>query len=322
MRSVFRGSAFLLIGVLAVWAVGPRVTSAGDPNWRPSEDSTQPATADLTDDLRDPDAEVRYQAAAALAAMGPKAESAAPRLADALEDDSRWVRLEAAWALGKIGPGARSAVPQLLEAIWNKYPDVRYFAIRALGRIRADASEVVPALSGLLEDSEKEARTAAAMSLGDFGAQAVDTVECLMHMADNDRCDDARRFSEMAIDEIETAFNQQMARESAGLVGAWLGTYDLYGVPHLSGLEFTADGGVILISRNPYGFTLNTAGNYVYENGRLEVAIFGQAPVQPGIRWINSDRFVYTLGGLAITFDRTGGHITPERVLQEPLSGN
>lgn len=260
-------------------------------------------------------------------------------LIEDLDDDSRWVRLEAAYALGKIGPPARAAVPRLLDTMWDKYADVRYFAVRALGRIRADAESVVPELSVLLNDGEQEVRTAAAMSLGDFGARAADTVPCLMDMAGNDPYNNARRFAGLAVEEIEVALKglADVAENHSGkkvrrpakkgprrqrgnpLAGAWIGRYDYNGWPNVNGLEFTADGRVASICRNPLGIAWNNTGNYDYENGRLIVVFLGQGPVQPVIRWNNEDQFVYSLAGVTITFDRVDGPMTPERLLQEPF---
>lgn len=273
------------------------------------------------------------------AQAGPNANPAVSELIRDLDDDSRWVRLEAAYALGKIGPPAGAAVPQLLDTMSDKYADVRYFAVRALGRIGAEADVVVPELSTLLEDGEDEVRTAAAMSLGDFGARAAETLPCLRQRANVDPYKNARRFADMAVEEIEIAMkgragvakndpNRKVRRpvgkdpkrqQRNGLAGAWIGRYDYNGWPNINGLEFTPDGRVTSICRNPLGIAWNNTGSYDYEDGRLIVVFFGQGPVQPVIRWNHEDQFVYSLAGVTITFDRVEGPMTPERLLNEPL---
>lgn len=57
--------------------------------------------------LKDPDRDVRFEAAWALGKIGP---AAVPALTEALKDPQARVRSEAAWALGIMGPTAAAAV--------------------------------------------------------------------------------------------------------------------------------------------------------------------------------------------------------------------
>jgi hypothetical protein len=130
----------------------------------------------LAEMLRDPDADIRQHAAAALRAIRPKAAKAVPALAAALkEKDVRHaiaaalvaalkdpkddVRHRAADALGKIGD---AAVPALAAALNDPDKDVRRHAADALGKI-GDAA--VPALAAALNDPDEDVRHRAAGAL-------------------------------------------------------------------------------------------------------------------------------------------------------------
>src|SRR5262245_10720742 len=65
-------------------------------------------------DLKDSDAQVRYQAAYVLARMGPNIRLAFPALKEAVKDSDPSVRQYAAEALGNTGP---QALPVLLELL-------------------------------------------------------------------------------------------------------------------------------------------------------------------------------------------------------------
>ena len=110
--------------------------------------------------LKDPDAEVRVQAAKALGRL--KDRAAAPSLLAMLSDKESSVRAAAALALGWIGaPGAVAPVGALLK---DKESEVRIGAAEALGFLRGPQS--VDALAGVLGDEDKAVRRAAAESLG------------------------------------------------------------------------------------------------------------------------------------------------------------
>jgi HEAT repeat protein len=87
---------------------------------------------------------LRVDAAARLAARGPKAKDAVVALARALDDPSVVVRSQAAFALGKVGPDARDVAP-LLAAVYQdrKFapPDVRQLAGESLKQIDPAAAK-------------------------------------------------------------------------------------------------------------------------------------------------------------------------------------
>ena len=104
------------------------------------------------------------------ARQGP-AEATIDALVGALKDVDAGVRRQAAAALGEIGN--TRAVPGLIDALKDADPDVRQRAISALGEI-GDA-RAVAAMAGLLKDSSPSIRTRAATALGELqDAAAVD----------------------------------------------------------------------------------------------------------------------------------------------------
>jgi len=76
-----------------------------------------PAVTPLAEMLRDPDPELRRDAARGLARMGSDARGAVPQLIAALEDKDSEVRRHATRALGEIGPAAGEAVPALVAEL-------------------------------------------------------------------------------------------------------------------------------------------------------------------------------------------------------------
>src|SRR5690242_12388225 len=72
--------------------------------------------AQWSQDLKNPDAGVRREAATALAEIGPPAEAAVPALTGTLADRNRGVRAKSAVALWSIGPAAAPAVDALAAA--------------------------------------------------------------------------------------------------------------------------------------------------------------------------------------------------------------
>ncbi len=87
-------------------------------------------------------------------------EAAVDGLIAALKDPDEDVRCQAAWALGRTGK--TRAVDALLEALGDS-PEVRRQAIRALGEI-GDA-RAMPALTQALKDDDARVRRAAAKAI-------------------------------------------------------------------------------------------------------------------------------------------------------------
>src|SRR5262249_15089682 len=120
----------------------------------------------------------RAQAAAALGAFGPAAESAVPVLIQALRDDPvkkdedrYFYGSSAARALGRIAPGTRSAADALsaLIEVLDPRSDVhlgtRLGAIEALPAFGASDPRVVLRLRAWRENSDPHLKTAAGIAL-------------------------------------------------------------------------------------------------------------------------------------------------------------
>src|SRR5262249_22499871 len=108
-------------------------------------------------DLKDADADVRFQAAYTLARMGPTIRPAFPALKEAAKDSDPRVRQYAAEALGNTGP---QALPVLLELLESE--DNRYAAMTGLQRMEQDP---LPELLKRLAKGEVRQRRAVAASL-------------------------------------------------------------------------------------------------------------------------------------------------------------
>jgi HEAT repeat protein len=111
----------------AIVALRPAVIDNDVPQFRQPTEQEVAATAlgrigraavpSLITALRHRDPQVREQAAAVLARIGPQAYEAVPDLTAALDDQDSDVRKTAARALGQIGPAAADAVPALMRAL-------------------------------------------------------------------------------------------------------------------------------------------------------------------------------------------------------------
>jgi HEAT repeat protein len=108
-------------------------------------------------DLNNGDAEVRHQAAYALAHMGPKISRAFPALKDAAKSSDPSVRHDATVALGYTGPQALPVLLELLESEEN-----RYSAVMGLQRMQPDP---FPELIKRLANGEPRQRRAAAAAM-------------------------------------------------------------------------------------------------------------------------------------------------------------
>ena len=124
--------------------------------------------------LKDPAAQKRQQAAGALARSGPAAKAAVTPLTEALEDSDDYVRMYAAEALGQIGSEAAAAVPALVLVMQkDSYGGARSQAAWALGHIGAGARSAVPALvEALSEKTLVESAAGALDKLGEGAAAA------------------------------------------------------------------------------------------------------------------------------------------------------
>jgi HEAT repeat protein len=98
----------------------------------------------------------RLLAAQALGEFGGQAQAAAPALRLALRDPEPQVRVNAAYALWQVDQTAEAAVPVLSaalgEADWGSGGAARQRAVMRLGQIASDAKAAFPALLELWKD--------------------------------------------------------------------------------------------------------------------------------------------------------------------------
>ena len=105
-------------------------------------DAAEPALPALIERTKDECAEVRRYLAEAFGSLGATAASAVPHLTDIVADDAdKQARFEAALALAQIGPAANDAVPVLAKALWDEDRYVRDNTIHALKRIDTPEAE-------------------------------------------------------------------------------------------------------------------------------------------------------------------------------------
>ena len=100
--------------------------------------------------LRDPNAEVRSQAADVLVNIG---EPAVPALINALDDKEMLTRYGAVVTLAEMGASAGPEVPALIKRLKDKIPLVRSTAALALGMIEATTEEAVLALLEVMDNA-------------------------------------------------------------------------------------------------------------------------------------------------------------------------
>ena len=105
-------------------------------------DAAEPAIPALMERTKDECAEVRRYLAEAFGSLGATAAPAVPHLTDMVaDDDDKQARFEAALALAQIGPAANDAVPVLAKALWDEDRYVRDNTIHALKRIDTPEAE-------------------------------------------------------------------------------------------------------------------------------------------------------------------------------------
>src|SRR5262245_7401725 len=89
-------------------------------------------------DLKDPDPQVRREAAEALGEIGAKAKAAVPDLGEALNDPDDRVRIKVSLALWSIGASVKGAVPNLIAALNDRNAEVRLNVAGALGFLNSE----------------------------------------------------------------------------------------------------------------------------------------------------------------------------------------
>jgi HEAT repeat protein len=128
--------------------------------------------------LQDPEARVRWHAAAALMQLGRAARGTAPALRRAM-DDAEWpVRNAAGRALEDVAD--EDAVPLLAQALADPSAETRYHAARALARVGPGSAAAVPVLTDALRDLDWEVRMESAWALAAVGAAGASAEPALL----------------------------------------------------------------------------------------------------------------------------------------------
>jgi len=127
------------------------------------EEAVVPALARL---LTDADLDVRLAAAAALERLASAAKAAAPDLRRTVGSTDAELRFAAIRALAAIGgPDAQAAVPELTAAVADADVRVRQVAAQVLGKFGPAAKDAVPALRQALQDESADVQRAAGEAL-------------------------------------------------------------------------------------------------------------------------------------------------------------
>lgn len=173
MAAVGVGAGSLTYQVLALEQKGGGASEAAGNQQReeqPKKLAQEAGPADLAKSLQADDVDVRRQAAASLAGLGPEAQPALIALIYALRDEDPQVRREAATALGNLGPEAKTAVPVLLGAMKDSNEAVRLQVATALSRIGTSGNQ----------------RSQFVIDLGDLGKRALPILMRLLSQANKD----------------------------------------------------------------------------------------------------------------------------------------
>ena len=168
-----------------------------------------------SDGQPDPDQIRRDQIMAEFRQIG---EGAVPAIDRALRDPDAQMRRNAALALvelagtwtGKPPVNTRSSIPSLIAAADDPDSHVRGWSALALAEIGPEAKQAVPTLIRLLKDPEEGPRNTSALALGGIGAAAEAAIPALKEALDDPK-KDVRRFAQGAIAQIEKACAQRDA---------------------------------------------------------------------------------------------------------------
>lgn len=143
---------------------------------------------DLTEALSDPDDRVRYDAARALAQLGPAATGALPQLKARLDDPVPAVRACAADAYLAAGGDAALGLSTLQRLLKEPDPQDRICTAHVLGRVAVRyPGGAFPLVADLLRDADGRVRFYTTLALSGLGPRAKPlTPELLVCLTDSD----------------------------------------------------------------------------------------------------------------------------------------
>jgi HEAT repeat protein len=187
----------LLVAVFALVCLASPATAQDDPKKQP------PDTGGLKA-LKDPDPEVRYNAAQILIDVGPSGKFAVPAIQEQLKDEKvSWVKvkfIEAIWILDKPST-VKALLPPLLEIVKeDKSEMARASACNVIGLFGSSlaksplSKQAVTALMLALKDADATVRAEAAVALGEIGPAAKAAVPKLLETLKSDKLDFAEPF--------------------------------------------------------------------------------------------------------------------------------
>jgi HEAT repeat protein len=123
---------------------------------------------ELTKNVADKSADVRYGSVEALGKIGPAASAGLPFLRIRMQDVDKNIRLRSAFAIQRIDPADRTFVPVLTAVLQEG--DGR--TLLEVGKLGPGAVWAVPTLSTLLSHESPKVRMLAAKALGNIGPAA------------------------------------------------------------------------------------------------------------------------------------------------------
>jgi len=132
------------------------------------------AAAGLAEAITDPELRVRVQAADALKSIGPLAKSAVPALLTAIQnaDDEAWYSLAAALARVDVATAQEHTIPMIVKAYDHEDDNTRFLLVALLGDLKAPPDAVAPTFIRALDDKYADVRERAASALGEIGPPA------------------------------------------------------------------------------------------------------------------------------------------------------
>jgi HEAT repeat protein len=138
--------------------------------------------------LKSTDRRERFQAAEALARLGPDAGGALPALIEQLGDLGKIGPNPVLVALGRLGPEAKPALPALRKLLETADDFHIKELLNAIGAIGPEAREAVPALAARLGGGDSSTQAYAARALGRIGPEARAATTALQErLSDKDR---------------------------------------------------------------------------------------------------------------------------------------
>jgi len=142
----------------------------------------QEVTHALIQALNDENKDIRFTAAQAIPHIDPsKSNETLPVLVEfLLKDPDSDIRFNAAYSIGLFGQQAEVVCPDLLQALKDPVAVVRICAARAICEIGIPDQKLIDVFTEMLFDENLSCRREAAASLGKFGSQSISSLPALL----------------------------------------------------------------------------------------------------------------------------------------------